>query len=700
MQRLVAAITSRGWGADLKVRTFKGLAAVAAPLFGGALLSAAGSAFAADMPVKAVAPAAAVYSWTGCYVGAQVGAAQSNATWDYNGLNPYNAVLDPASPFFGAEVVPQERFSQWKMLIGGQVGCNWQVNGPWVVGIEAAWNAKAMNISRDNNFPQFTGFSSIVTTEISSIASLTGRLGYAVTPNWLIYAKGGVAFAKIETAGHVSPNGIFDAIIWNDSKWHTGWTVGGGVEYRLFRNVTVGGEYNYYRFGSKDHHGDIPLTGLPPANFVNASVDADVHTFMAKVNFYNGLGIAGQGDADRSRFAGDWSSFVNTTTTYSSWTGDRGSNVFAALGGKGHQVYSPTNIGIDYLQPNAVKVETRVKGGYVYANQSTPGQNATYEGPVDTQASLNATFLNFDNIRPQLGVAVNLPTGTSYLPGQQRFARMDPDLVEIGSYGAGFNVNPTAGFVVGLNENTAMSFSAGYAWQGAFIREGIDLAAGLTPTGGGFGAGAFDLKRKINPGDVFTGNANITTQVGRLVLLGSFAYMSESAVIIDGIDSGRAGARYVSNLAANYQIDDRWAIALNGSWSFQEKNEIAIAGVLVPELKNSNSHVLIGSVEPTYQLTERLRLGVNYSFLWRNENYYNQFEDQFIPAKTKHTVGASANYALTPTASIEMRGSYSWIEQETGALLPLTLVPTIRAALPPQLTYEAWMASIAANFRF
>ena len=78
-------------------------------------------------------------------------------------------------------------------------------------------------------------------------------------------------------------------------------------------------------------------------------------------------------------------------------------------------------------------------------------------------------------MRPQFGVAVNLPTGTSYLPNNQRFARMDPDLVEVGSYGAGYNVNPTAGFVMGLNKDTAMSFSAGYAWQGAFMREAVTL---------------------------------------------------------------------------------------------------------------------------------------------------------------------------------------------------------------------------------
>ena len=679
------------------MRTSKGLTAFVAPLFGGALLSAGGGALAADMPVKAVAPAAQVYSWTGCYLGAQVGAAQSNATWKYNGLNPYNASLP--TPPTGTLVVPEERFTQWKMLIGGQVGCNWQVNGPWVVGVEAAWNAKAMNVSRDNNFPEFTGFPHIVTTEISSIASLTGRVGYAVTPDWLYYVKGGVAFAKIETAGNVTPAGFFDFEMWNDSKWHAGWTVGGGVEYRLFRNVTIGGEYNYYRFGDKDHLGALsaPVT---PANFVNTTVNADVHTFMAKINFYNDMGGAAQVAADQSRFGGTWASFVNTTTSYSSWTGDRGSNVFAADKGRGHQVYSPTTIGIDYLQPGTLKVETRARGGYVYSNQGTPGQSGTYEGPVDTQVAINATFLNFDSVRPQLGVAVNLPTGTSYLPNNQRFARMDPDLVEIGSFGVGYNVNPTAGFVIGLNQNTAMSFSGGYAWQGAFIREAIDLGAGLTPTGGGFGAGAFDLKRKVNPGDVFTGNVNYTTQIGKLVVLASFAYMSESTASIDGVDAGKAGARYISNLTLNYQFDDRWAISLNGSWSYQEKNEINVAGFIVPEPKNSNSNVVIASVEPSYQLTERLKLAANYSFLWRDQNYYDQFENQFIPAKTKHTVGLIATYAWSPTATISLRGSYSWIHQDTSAFLPVTLVPLTLASIPPGLTYESWMTSISANFQF
>ena len=177
-------------------------------------MAAADSGRAADMPVKAVAAPVPVQTWTGCYFGAQVGAAQSNANWHYNGHNPYNAILAPGVTS-GPTIVADESFSQWKAMIGGQVGCNYTLNGPWVVGIEGAWVGKAMNVTRDNNYPQFTGFANLLTTEISSIASFTGRLGYAVSPDWLIYAKGGVAFAKIETAGEVTP-AAFDFLDWND----------------------------------------------------------------------------------------------------------------------------------------------------------------------------------------------------------------------------------------------------------------------------------------------------------------------------------------------------------------------------------------------------------------------------------------------------------------------------------------------------
>lgn len=640
------------------------------------------------MPVKA-APAPAP-SWAGCYAGLQLGGAQSNARWNYQSQNAYNST-DPAGPL----LVTDETFRQLRFAAGAQAGCNLSYSGPWMLGMELGWIATPEDRTRDNgiNPTGAPGFSGRIRTDIKSILSVTGRVGYSFMPDWLVYAKAGYAAAYIELRGNISPGGV-DTLTWNDSNWHNGWTAGAGVEHRLFRNVTIGAEYNYYRFGMENYFGS--QNGIPAANQVRLRADADVHTAMLRLNFYDPSSpVARAVSANSGGPSGQFSSFLTNSVNYASWYGSRGPNVFAPERGKGDQVYSPVSAGIDYVEPNNYKLEVRAKGGYVYARQATPGQTAVYEGPVDTQTSLNVVLLSFESVRPQFGLAMNLPTGTSYLPNNQRFTRMDPDLVGVGAYGAGFNINPTAGLVIGLNKDTAVSFSAGYAWNGKFVREAVDLNAG-----NGFGTGAFDLKRYINPADVFTANANITTQIDNLILLGSFAYMSEGKTVIDGVDSGKTGARYNANVTAKWQLTEKAALTTNTSWSFSEKNEIASPTGLVPEPKNSNSHVVIGSIEPSYMATDQLRLAVSYSFLWRDENFYDQIDNQFIPAKQKHTAGASALYVISPTASIEFKGSYSWIHQDDSAILPITLVPPNSAPLPPSLDYRSWTVSTTANIRF
>lgn len=634
------------------------------------------------MPVKARPLPEPVRTWDGCYAGAQLGGAISRSDWRYDGINPYSLETAP-----GTTLITEEHFRQVRAAVGAQVGCNFSYSGPWMFGMEAGLIATPMDRAQDNILLEpATGKFGSIRTEIRSILSATARIGYSPMQDWLYYVKGGYAAAYVHTSGSLAD---FPQLEYNDGQWLNGWTAGAGFEYRLFRNVSVGAEYNYYQFGERNFFGPMPR----PDRDVILRAGAEVHTAMARMNFYHPDSAAARTAVNYSSpaFAGRFSSFVNTSAQYGGWEGSRGPNVFQPDKGKGYQIYSPLAIGIDYDEP-AFKVETRVKGGYVYTAQRTDRQTAYYSGPVDTQTSFNVVMLTFESVRPQFGVAMNIPTGTSYLPNNQRFTRIDPDLAMVGSYGAGFNINPTAGFVVGLNQSTAISLSAGYAWQGKFVREAIDLN---TP-----GTGALNLKQYINPGDVVTANFNITTEVGNTVIYGTFAYMSESAVSINGIDAGRAGARYNSNLTLNTQLTDRWSIVTNGSWSFQEKNEINVGGALVPEPKNSNSNVVIASVEPGYLLTERLRVGLNYSFLWRDENFYDQIESQFIPAKTKHTAGLSGRYVVSDNSAIEVRGGYSWIQQDPSSILQTTLTPPTFAPLPPQLNYNAWMVSTTANIRF
>src|SRR6202012_4768 len=105
--------------------------------------------------------------------------------------------------------------------------------------------------------------------------------------------NGGYAAARIETSGTFSPSDFNDPALgdFSSSAWHSGWTAGAGLEYRLFKNVTIGAEYNYYRFDSVSHSAIDPLPdsdalGTPrPSNPVNHRVNADVQTLMARVNF-------------------------------------------------------------------------------------------------------------------------------------------------------------------------------------------------------------------------------------------------------------------------------------------------------------------------------------------------------------------------------------------------------------------------------
>jgi hypothetical protein len=203
----------------------------------------------------------------------------------------------------------------------------------------------------------------------------------------------------------------------------------------------------------------------------------------------------------------------------------------------------------------------------------------------------------------------------------------------------------------------------------------------------------------VSPGNTYTLNGNVSSTFGSLSLNESFAYMGSSQASIDGITTGRAGGRFTANIFAFYAFDPKTALGANVSWNFSEKNDIPdINSALFPEPNNSNSNVIIASVDPSYMLTDRLKIAANYSFLWRDHNYYDPFEEQFIPAKQKHTVGASTTYAVTDTAMLTFRASHSWVRQENGPFVPAA--ENVPAFEPPLLKYDVWAGSIAATINF
>ena len=188
-----------------------------------------GSAMAADMPVYKVPPPI-YFSWTGCYIGAHAGGLWARKDW---------IERTPAAPAFGQSLGDHDANG---VVAGVQVGCDYQFAGGFVIGIQGdyGWtNAKGSD-----------GIGSTFNTTIRSLATVTGRFGYA-WDRFLGYVKGGAAWERDDHWLLVGSTG-FVGVSPTTNVTRSGWTIGVGGEYAFTDFVSAFVEYNYYDFGTRD----------------------------------------------------------------------------------------------------------------------------------------------------------------------------------------------------------------------------------------------------------------------------------------------------------------------------------------------------------------------------------------------------------------------------------------------------------------
>jgi outer membrane immunogenic protein len=167
-------------------------------LCGAAAITSAGAASAADYPRAPYATPylVSVHNWSGPYLGGQLGYQWGNTT------------NDPAQPSGIAG--------------GARGGYNWQT-GAFVFGGEAHLNASGAQ----DRFAAWK-FSN------PWFGTVRGRLGYAFS-NVLVYGTLGLAFG----GGHLELGGA------SESRIHTGWTAGAGMEVALTGAWSARVEYLY-----------------------------------------------------------------------------------------------------------------------------------------------------------------------------------------------------------------------------------------------------------------------------------------------------------------------------------------------------------------------------------------------------------------------------------------------------------------------
>jgi outer membrane immunogenic protein len=248
------------------------------------------SAQAADMPMKA--PLAPALSWTGFYVGGNVGGGWGNQNASYSPNDPNSAELFTAANGGGP---PSTSFRSSGALAGIQVGYNWQTNRSWLVGVETDLDWSSIKGSGSSSYLVFpTSLALLAVSPIDEqtlwFGTVRGRFGYLPTQNLLAYFTGGFAYGDIKHTGSYintsgTPFGVGTGAQCNSdvpcftgssSSIAVGWTAGAGLEYAVSQRVSIKAEYLYVSLGSTsltETAVALPFLGSPPLSTLNANFD-------------------------------------------------------------------------------------------------------------------------------------------------------------------------------------------------------------------------------------------------------------------------------------------------------------------------------------------------------------------------------------------------------------------------------------------
>jgi outer membrane immunogenic protein len=207
---------------------------------------------------------AAIYDWSGFYIGANGGWGSSHdnrtdITAGGVGVGSYDATGG---------------------VVGGQIGYRWQTGG-WVFGLEAQGDWADLTGSTAN----LLALNNTIRSKTDAFGLFTGQVGYAWN-NALFYVKGGAAvtdrnyqFLTTSTGALISSTGF-------QTRW--GGTAGVGLEYGFAPNWSAAIEYDHI-FEGRHTVGFVTPAGALSLDTFSTGGDTDLVT--ARINYrFGGYG--------------------------------------------------------------------------------------------------------------------------------------------------------------------------------------------------------------------------------------------------------------------------------------------------------------------------------------------------------------------------------------------------------------------------
>lgn len=248
-----------------------------------AVLSAPAAAADMRMPMKAPPPVAAVFSWTGFYIGVNGGGAFSSRD-SVDVTETFNNALFVSGTWPGVgnfgTLEPTGGFG------GGQIGYNWQFQN-WVLGIESDIQGAGIRDRAAATLPYISAGNTIsvaTSHKINWFGTTRGRIGVAFD-RVLLYATGGVAYGESSYSIAMTDTFAFVANA-TDKDTRVGWVAGAGVEWAFAPNWSLKGEYQYIDLGRRTITvPEVTLAGAATLFAISAQARTDFHTGRIGINY-------------------------------------------------------------------------------------------------------------------------------------------------------------------------------------------------------------------------------------------------------------------------------------------------------------------------------------------------------------------------------------------------------------------------------
>jgi outer membrane immunogenic protein len=245
----------------------------------GLLVASMTTAMAADMrmPVKAPPVVDPPFSWTGFYLGGNVGYSwgrarndQTDTTTTTTTTRLFRGTTPPANEIIGPSIFNEvtgtfplvatntattgtsSRHDITGVIGGAQVGYNWQVDRFWVVGVEAdiqgSGERGSVTVCTIGGCPAGSTVGS-ADVRLRWFGTARARVGILPIDKLMLYGTGGLAYGQLDVDYLSGINGGSIAAF-GTRNTRVGYAVGAGVEGALDRHWSVKGEYLFMDLGT------------------------------------------------------------------------------------------------------------------------------------------------------------------------------------------------------------------------------------------------------------------------------------------------------------------------------------------------------------------------------------------------------------------------------------------------------------------